>query len=430
MRTWQLAWTAAGQVQVEQALQLQSGHVLVVVRDSSGYRHILRSTDTAGSAFSVTPSLSMPADAWVMASESWVQMGSAVYVGEYGSSHTATRHLWKSTDDGVSFSSVFSITNVHHFHNVEADPYVPNRLWVTIGDSKTEAHIGYSDDGGHSFTWITQGEYPQSRAVGLMFTKDAVYWATDTPDVPSELDRWDRASGQITTILSHLVGSYRLAIPSGNVLGAFSAIEDRTRDGYIGDNRIHLASSGDGGATWKASDTPWVHDPSNSDSHSVPAAITTADASNRIWIAYTNLAGGVNYISNFELQLGTPTALPVDSFTGATVVNRMAAVRGTTAPVRISCPSGTYKGCSGVVRLLVKLRGAGGRQVTVGGGHHRFSAAPGKTVTVRIHLSRRLMRLLAGHGGVRARAVVTATDGFNLKRATSAVVRLRRARRH
>ncbi len=60
MRTLQLAYTAAGYVQVEQVLPLSSGTVLIVVRDANGVRHVLRSTDSTGTWFASTPVLDLP----------------------------------------------------------------------------------------------------------------------------------------------------------------------------------------------------------------------------------------------------------------------------------------------------------------------------------------------------------------------------------
>ena len=48
---------------------------------------------------------------------------------------------------------------------------------------------------------MTDGSYPESRVVDLMFDSNAVYWGTDSPDVPAGLFRYDRSTGQVTQVM-------------------------------------------------------------------------------------------------------------------------------------------------------------------------------------------------------------------------------------
>src|SRR4051794_18392532 len=189
-RTYQLPLTYK---RIMNVLQLRSGHILIHVMDNTGAESILRSTDTAGAAFSKVPSLLFPPGETIHGSPSWTEAGGAVYAAGYGDRLDPVT-LWKSFDDGVTFAPVFqlagylsnSLDPVRHFHDVFADPYNSRRIWLTVGDHPG-SRIGYSDNGGITFTWITRSTYPQSRAVGLFFTPSAVYWGTDAPETSDEV---------------------------------------------------------------------------------------------------------------------------------------------------------------------------------------------------------------------------------------------------
>lgn len=316
MATWQLMYRAVDYYEIQNVLQLADGHVLIEVLDHSGNYHVLRSGDTQGRVFSSTPVFSFPpppsaygaAVAFSIAprllgSESWAQIGNAIYIGEYGDL-LPTVYLWKSTDDGRSFSVAASFTGVRHIHCVFADPYVPGRVWVTIGDDVPAPRIGYSDDGGGRFTFITQGKYPESRAIGLMFTEDAVYWATDSPEVPAGLYRWDRATGAVTKVLGALNGPFYFSVSWHGMFAVFSEVASPSRDEYHGDNWIHVLVSPDSGRTWATAPTPWSKSPDDpaADRKAVAIGITTADSDGRFWMSIYDLSGAVDQISNVEVQ--------------------------------------------------------------------------------------------------------------------------------
>ncbi len=128
LRTLQETYTATGYAQVEQVLPLASGTILIVVRDASGNRHILRSTDSTGTAFSASV-LDLPAGSSLLDSNSWTQIGNTIYIGQYSKPPV---HLWRSTDDGRTFSVVFQDSSVDEIHSVMTDPYVAGRLWMML----------------------------------------------------------------------------------------------------------------------------------------------------------------------------------------------------------------------------------------------------------------------------------------------------------
>jgi hypothetical protein len=300
LATWHLAYQASGYASVEQVLPLASGHLLIVVRDSNNVRHILRSTSTDGTAFS-PPSLDFPAGAYLHDPQSWTEYGGAVYVAEYGDA-TAPIVLWKSTDDGQSFSVAYSRADVRHYHSIQADTYRPGRLWLDAGDTGTAPRIGYSDDGASTFSWITQVTYPQSRALDMMFAPDAVYWGSDVPEEPSALYRWDRVTGGISTILKGLNGSFYNTFSANGVYAQFSAVERPVEDGYIGDEYIHVLTS-KASVGWTQTKTPFMRTAGDTSQVLQMDHFTSPDAQGRFWGSFFDLSGTQFMNSNIEFQL-------------------------------------------------------------------------------------------------------------------------------
>jgi hypothetical protein len=304
LATWQLAYQAAGYACVEEVLPLVSGHLLIVVRDSNGIRHILRSTTASGTVFAMA-ALDLPAGALLHDPQSWVEYGGAIYVAEYGDA-AAPIMVWKSIDDGQTFSVAFSRGDVRHYHSIQPDTYQPGRLWLDAGDTGSEPRIGYSDDGAATFSWITEVTYPRSRALDMMFAPDAVYWGTDVPEEPSSLYRWDRGTGAISTILKNLNGPFYNTFSANGVYAQFSAIERPASDGYIGDEYIHVLTSA-GGSAWAETKTPFMRTPGDTGEVAYMTHFTPPDSQGRFWGSFFDLEGTQWKHSNIEFQLD-PTA--------------------------------------------------------------------------------------------------------------------------
>src|SRR4051794_1727158 len=187
-----------GFTEITHVLPLSSGHLLILALDGSGTQSVFRSLDKAGTAFASNPSFVFPAGSTIHGTPSWAQIGRGIFICNYGTRPNPVM-LWKSHDDGVSFRPVFELPGypsgkpgmVRHFHDVFADPYKRGRIWLTIGDHPG-SRLGYSDDGGYKFHFIARVTYPESRAVGLMFSPKAVYWATDSAETSDEVWHWNR----------------------------------------------------------------------------------------------------------------------------------------------------------------------------------------------------------------------------------------------
>jgi DNA-binding beta-propeller fold protein YncE len=99
---------------------------------------------------------------------------------------------------------------------------------------------------------------------------------------------------------------------------------------------------------------------------------------------------------------------------GAAVTTARASVnRGRTARVRVACPAGLQRPCSGRVELMGLAGRRHGRKaprarrVGLGASRH-FSIAPGRQVVVRVQLSRAAQRLLRDRRRLRLTAIVRA----------------------
>ena len=105
--------------------------------------------------------------------------------------------IFKSTDGGLTFSTVFNFENgaTRHIHAVQYDPF-SGHIWCATGDFFDEIYVGYSTDGGVSFTWIDQGRQ-EARTTGFLFTEGYVHFGIDTNTVLPYMRRYDRQTTEI-----------------------------------------------------------------------------------------------------------------------------------------------------------------------------------------------------------------------------------------
>lgn len=316
LRTLEKVYTTTQYAGIDQVLPLASGTILIEVHDSNDNYYILRSTDSTGTSFDPTPVLSFPAGSHLHDSNSWTEVGNTVYIGQYAGGPPVS--LWTSTDDGRTFSVAWQGDNSDEIHAVQADPYQPGRIWVMVDGAEgglSGTAVGYSDDGGATFTWVGNGSYPQSRVVDLMFASDAVYWGTDSPEVPGGLFRYDRTTGDVTQLMTNLNSPFYAAVDYNGQLAQFSGVDPST-DGYVGDQNFHVLTNGDG-TSWSESTMPWSRDQGDTSLYALPVANTQPDSQGRFWLGYYDLAGSPNLETNIEFQFD-PTAHyngPTSSFT-------------------------------------------------------------------------------------------------------------------
>lgn len=121
-----------------------------------------------------------------------------IYYGEYWlNPKREPVYIYKSSDEGRSWEIIYRFPEktIRHIHAVQYDPYT-GYIWVTTGDKDHECQISYSKDGGRTFHPIGSGSQIW-RTVSLIFTKDYIYWGTDSPNYDNFIYRWKRSDNTL-----------------------------------------------------------------------------------------------------------------------------------------------------------------------------------------------------------------------------------------
>ncbi len=136
-----------------------------------------------------------------------------LYAGDYTLDHNATKSIYrgKVTPSGLqNWKKIFtfdSYTNnssnsVYHVHVVTVDPYTGN-VWIATGDDDEHSKIYYSTDHGESFTLFKSGSQ-QFRTLSIWFTKDYIYWNTDSASANQVISRVKRTNLNKVEIVAEL----------------------------------------------------------------------------------------------------------------------------------------------------------------------------------------------------------------------------------
>ncbi|ELY54485.1 WD40/YVTN/BNR-like repeat-containing protein [Natronolimnohabitans innermongolicus] len=97
-----------------------------------------------------------------------------VFFAEYTFEEEPARIL-VSDDDGATWETYLETDDRRHFHGIYYDRY-SGTIWATTGDTDAESAIGLLEDG--EFRPIVEGSQ-QWRAVELTFTPEAIFWGMD-----------------------------------------------------------------------------------------------------------------------------------------------------------------------------------------------------------------------------------------------------------
>lgn len=128
----------------------------------------------------------------------------AFYYGEYRSNpERSPVHIWKLKENKIEWEAAWQFSGIRHVHGVFHDPY-KNVLWVTTGDLDHEAGIWRTDDDFATLEKIAGG-CQRFRAVQLLFTREHVYFGSDTPDEQNHIFRMDREGKNVEKLAA--VGS-------------------------------------------------------------------------------------------------------------------------------------------------------------------------------------------------------------------------------
>jgi hypothetical protein len=179
-----------------------------------------------------------------------------VYWGEYFDNADRNEvHIYASTDGGMSWSvaHTFPKRSIRHVHNIVYDPWA-DCLWVLTGDYGDECRVLRASCDFRRVETILQGNQ-QARAVALVPTQDALYFASDTPLEANYIYRLDRQG-----VLSRLA-----SISSSSIYGCrvrdrvfFSAMVEPSKVNRDRSVRVYGSAAGD--EDWQAL-LSWKKDP-------------------------------------------------------------------------------------------------------------------------------------------------------------------------
>ncbi len=170
-----------------------------------------------------------------------------LYLGEYflNNKRNASVNLLKSIDNGKSWQIIRSLDDIRHIHCVQYDPF-EKKIYMGTGDLDKESSIFFSEDEGETWTELGSGDQ-MFRTVSLLFTKDHIYWGSDSPTIQNYIYRYVRKSGEIEK-LGAVDGPiyYSTILENGIKIFATTAEGDSEGKSAEWDNKAHIWSSEDG----------------------------------------------------------------------------------------------------------------------------------------------------------------------------------------
>jgi len=165
--------------------------------------------------------------------------GREFFFGEYFSNpeRTSVRiYKYKYLHKLWEIAYEFLPGQIRHIHAIQKDPFT-GKLWICTGDEDNEAMIGWSDDYFKNIIPIGQGSQIW-RACQLVFTKEAVFWGTDTGSEDlAGIYRWDKKNMELTRL--HKTGG---AVFFGTRLTNGTIVMSTDREGFSNekDDRTRL----------------------------------------------------------------------------------------------------------------------------------------------------------------------------------------------
>jgi len=169
------------------------------------------------------------------------------YMGEYFLNNKRNRpvKLLKSIDDGRSWQIIHSFNNIRHIHSVQYDSF-EKKIYMGTGDRDKESSISFSEDEGETWTELGSGDQ-MFRAVSLLFTKDHIYWGSDSPTIQNYIYRYVRQSGEIEKLVA-VDGPIYYSTILGNGIKLFATTAEGDSEGKSAewDNKAHIWASQDG----------------------------------------------------------------------------------------------------------------------------------------------------------------------------------------
>ncbi|MGZ4407999.1 MAG: WD40/YVTN/BNR-like repeat-containing protein [Gaiellaceae bacterium] len=153
--------------------------------------------------------------------------------------------ILRSTDDGGTWKVVHVVDTSRHAHCTAYDPYTGD-VYVCLGDWGPQNQILRSTDRGQTWSVFIRGW--ADRAVDIAFDRKYVYFGQDNRDRDAIL-RADKKTGATSIVLANSLGSSYSALRLAS--GTFLIGETHEPSGsiYVGERTVHLYASRDG-SSW------------------------------------------------------------------------------------------------------------------------------------------------------------------------------------
>ena len=170
-----------------------------------------------------------------------------IYYGEYF--YNPERHpvrIFCSKDNGDTWQVAYTFGEgeINHIHGIFNDPYT-GRLWVATGDDDVACIFGYTEDGFKTLVREFQGTQ-QYRVCVPLFTKDEIFFATDSQYEQNVIRSIDRKTGEVKD-WQKIQGSGIYAVQNGDLMMVSTTVEPSSVNL---DQSSHLWYSWDG-HNWK-----------------------------------------------------------------------------------------------------------------------------------------------------------------------------------
>jgi hypothetical protein len=247
-RTWTALYDFPVDSSLTSVITVLSNNTLLASVLQGGVTHLFRSGDAG---VSWTDVFQFPPGYQTLTAHSIGDDGSYVYLASYNvlapGSGDHTNWIWRSADDGRTWSVVLTTTNHRHVHFVQVDPGT-GYVYAGYGDLTTQAAIERSTDHGSSWQPVCSGDSCQ--AVDLAFDgSGAALFGGDTPAQESYVRWLDLATGT-TTAVAGIPGPSYSSFNLGGGVWLVGQTREPTGVYPPGDVNVHLLGSNDNGRTF------------------------------------------------------------------------------------------------------------------------------------------------------------------------------------
>lgn len=167
------------------------------------------------------------------------------YYGEYFSNNEGGPvNILRYEKNRNEWRAVWTFNNVRHVHGVFSDPYT-NSIWVTTGDKDHESWLWNTSDHFSTLRKVVGGTQ-QLRVVSLLFSKNYIYFGSDTPLEKNYIYRMER-----DTYLVERVAAVGGSVFFGSKVGSTLYFSTAVEPSLINQSRYAEVWQSHDGITWE-----------------------------------------------------------------------------------------------------------------------------------------------------------------------------------